>query len=263
MYNLAFDETFPSLSDEEEEEYNEEDNDDCEFDYTEPESGPGAHCDHLSLCLLCLGGQKMYDRAQRDEDRPLAHVSSRMPEKRVNAARVALHHRNFLPRNAGTYYIPSLRILISSVLTLLCTESRYLLLVPLQTFCLVPCFASTCLISLIFPGKAHTETFQPFDPSKRKGMAHKKRTRRDLILLPFTSPELFGNQYTRNSPSFNPFRLCASWNVARVEVLPRVPLRTRPERSACSYSPRLHQTVHPRVQQGFLNRSRYNMRLDE
>lgn len=46
----------------------------------------------------------MYDWAQREEDRPLAHETTRMPEKRVNAAHMALHHRTFLPRNAGTHF---------------------------------------------------------------------------------------------------------------------------------------------------------------
>jgi len=43
----------------------------------------------------------LYDSAQKKEDMEIGHVLKRMPEKRVNAAPVALHHKPYATRNKG------------------------------------------------------------------------------------------------------------------------------------------------------------------
>jgi len=43
----------------------------------------------------------LYDPAQKKEDKEIAHIEKRMPEKRVNAAPVAMHHKDYATRNKG------------------------------------------------------------------------------------------------------------------------------------------------------------------
>jgi initiation factor 1A len=43
----------------------------------------------------------LYDDAQKKEDKEIGHVLKRMPEKRVNASPLALHHKPYATRNKG------------------------------------------------------------------------------------------------------------------------------------------------------------------
>jgi len=43
----------------------------------------------------------LYDHAQRKEDKEISHVTKRTIEKRVNAKPIALHHKDYNPRNKG------------------------------------------------------------------------------------------------------------------------------------------------------------------
>jgi len=43
----------------------------------------------------------LYDTSQKKEDKEIAHIEKRMAEKRVNAAPVAMHHKEYATRNKG------------------------------------------------------------------------------------------------------------------------------------------------------------------
>jgi len=76
----------------------EEDNldENSEYNYTEPfELDPDQENEEKPEHPI------LYDNAQKKEDQEISHISKRMPEKRVNAAPIALHHKSYATRNKG------------------------------------------------------------------------------------------------------------------------------------------------------------------
>jgi translation initiation factor 1A len=69
-------------------------NEDAEYNYIEPYQLGPQNITKIEYPLL-------YDNAQKKEDKEIGHVSKRMLEKRVNAAPVAMHHKQYATRNKG------------------------------------------------------------------------------------------------------------------------------------------------------------------
>jgi len=74
-----------------------EEPEETEYNYTEPfqlENPTAETQDKEEYPLL-------YDDAQKKEDKEIGHVEKRIAEKRVNAAPVAMHHKDYATRNKG------------------------------------------------------------------------------------------------------------------------------------------------------------------